>query len=104
MKDLKKASLAGLGVQIALALMGIILSLLPSQFGQSGVIALFPFVLGIQLGPMLLRPLAGMMSPDFGLKLAMASALVSNFIVYTALFYLWFAMRKKISTPTPALA
>lgn len=104
MKDLKKAALAGFGVQVALAVVGLILYLLPSQLGQSGIVALFPFVLGLELGPMLLRPLAGALSPDFAINLAMGAALVSNFMVYTTLFYLWFMLRRKTSKPKPAMA
>ena len=104
MKDLKKAAIASFRVQIALAVVGLLLSLLPVQLGQNGVIALFPFVLGVQLGPMLLRPLVTVLSPDFCLKLAMVSAWVSNFVVYATIFYLWLTLRKKFSTPLPAIA
>lgn len=104
MKNLKKAAIASFGVQAALMLVGLILSSLPPQLGQSGVIALFPFVLGLELGPMMMRPLAGAMSPDVAINLAMASALVSNFIVYATIFYLWFTLRNKLSTPAPEMA
>lgn len=101
---MKKAAIASFGVQAALALVGLILYSLPPQLEQSGVIALFPFVLGVELGPMLLRPLVGTMPPDVQLNLAMASALMGNFIVYATIFYVWFSLRKKSSTPSLAIA
>ena len=104
MKNLKKAAIASFGVQSALSMVGLILYSLPPQLGQSGVIALFPFVLGVELGPMIMRPLVGAMSPDLQMNLAMASALVSNFIVYATIFYLWFTLRNKISNPAPVMA
>ncbi len=97
MKNLKKAAIASFGVQSALALIGLILYSLPSQLGQSGVIALFPFVLGVELGPMIMRPLVGELPPDLLLNLAMASSLISNFIVYATLFFAWFALRDQFS-------
>ncbi|HEX4948121.1 MAG TPA: hypothetical protein VFZ34_15725 [Blastocatellia bacterium] len=98
MKNLKKAMIASLGVQCALATSGLFLSWLPAQMGQGSVIALFPFVLGVPLGPMMLRPLVGAVAPDQALNLALVSALVSNFIVYIAIFYTWLTLRQKVST------
>jgi hypothetical protein len=98
METLKKAVIASFGVQCALASIGLLLYLLPSQYGQNGVLVIFPFVLGVQLGPMLLRPLVGVLSPDVQMNLAIISSLVGNFIVYAVLFYAWFAFRKQFST------
>ena len=46
------------------------------------------------------------MSPDVQLQLAMMSAIVGNFLAYTAVFYLWFTIRDKFygRTNLPTLA
>ena len=106
MGSLKKSLLASLAVQLALPILYFVASSLPPESGQSAVILFFPFVVGLQLGPMLLRPLVGLSSPDTLMKIAMVSALVGNFVVYAAIFHLWFTLRSRFNTSKglPALA
>lgn len=96
MKLLKKSLLASLAVQLVLPVIYLGASCLPARAEQNAVVLLFPFVAGIQLGPMLLRPLAGLFAPDVSLKLAMISAFVGNFIVYAMTFHGWFLLRDRL--------
>ena len=106
MGSLKKSVFASFIVQGALLIIGLVSYLLPLEYSQSMVFLLFPFVAGIPLGPMLMRPLVGTMSPDVQLQLAMMSAIVGNFLVYAVVFHLWFAIRDKFygRNNLPALA
>lgn len=95
MEAFKKSLLASFAVQSALLIIGLVSYLLPLAYGQSTILLLAPFILGISLGPILLRPLLGGLSPETSLAIAPVVMLVTNFMVYTALFYLWFALRNK---------
>ena len=103
MEAFKKSLLASFAVQSALLLIGLVSYLLPLAYGQSTVLLLAPFIIGIPLGPMLLRPLLEGLSPEAVLAIAPVVMLVTNFLVYTALFYLWFTMRNKFYVSKPAM-
>ena len=92
----KKSVFASLVVQSAMLVIWQGSYLLPPEFAQSTVFLIFPFVMGIAFGPMLMRPLVGTISPEVQLDLAMVSSFVSNFIVYAVVFYLWFTIRDKV--------
>ena len=106
MESFKKSVFASFAVQGAMTLIWQGSYLLPLEFAQSTVFLIFPFVMGIAFGPMLMRPLVGTMSPEAQLDLAIVSSLVSNFIVYAVVFYLWFTIRDKFygRKNQPALA
>ena len=91
----KKSVFASFAVQGATLVIWQGSYLLPLEFAQSTVLLIFPFVMGIAVGPMLMRPLVGTMSPEAQLDLAMVLSFVSNFIVYAVVFYLWFTIRDK---------
>ena len=95
MGPFKKSVFASFVVQGALLTIGHVSYWLPPEAAQSTVFLLFPFAAGIELGPQLMRPLVGAMSPQTRLKLALGSAIVSNFITYATVFYLWFTIRDK---------
>ncbi|MFN7926821.1 MAG: hypothetical protein U0Y68_02555 [Blastocatellia bacterium] len=96
MKFWKKSLLASLAVQLAFPLAYLSASCLPAGAAQNVVVLLFPFVAGIPLGPLLLRPFTGMFARDVVLNLAMISALVGNFMVYAIVFQGWFLLRNKL--------
>jgi hypothetical protein len=96
MGSCKKSVFASFAVQGAMLAIWQGSYMIPPEFAQSTVFLIFPFVMGIAVGPMLLRPLVGTMSPDVQLDLAIASSFMSNFIVYAAVFYLWFTIRAKV--------
>ncbi|MBS1810973.1 MAG: hypothetical protein JST84_22610 [Acidobacteria bacterium] len=98
MKMLNCSLLASFAVQLALPVIYLGATCLPAGSEQSVVFLLFPFVAGIPLGPMLLRPLAGFFSPEISLHLAIVSAFVGNFIVYAMIFQGWFFLRSKMYT------
>ncbi len=102
----KKSVFASFAVQGAMLVIWQGSYLLPLEFAQSTVFLIFPFVMGIAVGPMLMRPLVGTMSPEAQLDVAMVSSFVSNFIVYAVIFYLWFTIRAKVygRKHLPALA
>lgn len=106
MGSCKKSVFASFAVQGATLVIWQGSHLLPLEFAQSTVFLIFPFVMGIAVGPMLMRPLVGTMSPEAQLDLAMVSSFVSNFIVYAVIFYLWFRIRAKVyrRKHLPALA
>ncbi len=95
MGSLKKSATVSFAVQGALLTIGLMSYWLPPETAQGAVFLLFPFAAGIELGPMLMRPLVSTMSPDLQLQSAVMSALVGNFLVYGIVFYLWFAIRGK---------
>lgn len=98
MGSLKKSFLVSLAVQFALPLIYFAISSLPPESGQSATILLFPFAVGVQLGPMLLRPLVSLFSPDILMKIAAVSAFAGNFVVYAVIFHVWFTLRRRFST------
>lgn len=104
MKLLKKSLFASFVVQIII--FGIVAVSTYTGTEQSGVLLLFPFIAGVQIGPLLMQPLIDTMSPDVLLNVAMAAAVVSNFLVYAAIFYGWFMLRDKFSASKnlPSLA
>jgi hypothetical protein len=105
MKALKKSVIASFAVQGAMLVIWQGSYWLPPEFAQSAVFLIFPFVMGIAVGPMLMRPLVGTMSPEVQLDLAIVASLVSNFIVYAAIFYMWFTIRTKVYRKNlPAMA
>jgi len=95
MEVLKKS--LGASFMVQMILVGILLgsSLLGAE--QSAWVLLFPFVAGVPIGPLLLRPLLGTMPPDLLMNVGMAAAMVSNFVVYSTIFYGWFMVRDKFS-------
>ena len=95
---LKKSLLASVAVQLTLPIIYLAISSLPLEYGQSAVVLFFPFIVGFQLGPMLMRPLVGALSPEMLLNIALVSSFVGNFIVYAAVFYLWFTLRDRFYT------
>lgn len=101
MKFLKKSLLASFTVQLAFPSVYLLTSCYPAGAEQSAVVLLFPFVAGIPLGPLLLRPFAELFSPDVALNLAMISAFVGNFLVYAIGFQAWFLLRDKLRERQP---
>jgi hypothetical protein len=96
MQLLKKSLCASFVVQVIVLAIVAVSTLTGTE--QSAFLWMSPFVAGVPLGSFLLQPLLGMLSPPTLLKLAMAAAVVSNFIVYAAIFYAWVRLREKFST------
>lgn len=92
MSLLKKSVLASVGIQIALVLSGLILYCLPHQAGQNFMWMLFPFVVGLPLTPGAL--LSGL-SVAQAFPLIIALMLLTNFTVYTAIFFTGLTIRNK---------
>ncbi len=92
MSLLKKSVLASFVVQAALVLSGLILYCLPYQAGQNFVWMLFPFVVGV---PLTSGSLLSGLSFAQGLPLMIALMLLTNFTVYTAIFYTGLTLRHK---------
>ena len=69
MKLLKKAFFASFVVQIIL--LSVVVSSAWLGAEQSAWLLLFPFVAGVPVGPLLLRPLIGIASPDVLMNVAM---------------------------------
>jgi hypothetical protein len=95
MQLLKKSLCASFVVQVIVLSIVIGSTLMGTE--QSAVLMLFPFVAGVQIGPLLLPTTLGSLSPAVMLKLAIAAAVVSNFMVYATIFYAWFRVRAKFS-------
>jgi hypothetical protein len=96
MQLLKKSLFASFVVQSVL--LGIVVGSSLMGTEQNAFLWIFPFVAGVQIGPLLMQLFLGMLSPPVMLKLAIAAAVVSNFTVYAALFYTWFTLREQLST------
>ena len=92
MSLLKKSVLASGAIQAALVLSGLILYCLPHQAGQNFVWLLFPFVVGFPLTP---GSLLSGLSFTQAFPLMIALMLLTNFTVYTAIFYTGLTIRNK---------